>query len=97
MIGRLHFAGEHTSLPHAWMEAAVKSGLRVALEVQSAEGPKKSEALEVQNAEENKPKLQSIEPTSVCRLNGDKPSAALEIQSKVKTHAVNEDDGEKLP
>ncbi|MBM7094765.1 flavin monoamine oxidase family protein [Bacillus sp. H-16] len=31
--GRIHFAGEHTSRLHAWIEGAVESGLRVAEEV----------------------------------------------------------------
>jgi len=34
--GRIHFAGEHTSLCHAWIQGAVESGLRTALEVQQA-------------------------------------------------------------
>lgn len=32
--GRIHFAGEHTSGSHAWIEGAVESGIRVALEIQ---------------------------------------------------------------
>jgi monoamine oxidase len=31
--GRVHFAGEHTSLPHAWIQTAIESGIRVADEV----------------------------------------------------------------
>lgn len=31
--GRLHFAGEHTSNFHGWMEGAIESGVRVAYEV----------------------------------------------------------------
>lgn len=31
--GRIHFAGEHTTLKHAWIEGAVESGLRAAEEV----------------------------------------------------------------
>lgn len=31
--GRLHFAGEHASLYHAWIQGAIESGLRAALEV----------------------------------------------------------------
>jgi monoamine oxidase len=31
--GPLHFAGEHTSLKHFWIEGAVESGLRAAQEV----------------------------------------------------------------
>ena len=30
---RIHFAGEHTSLKHAWIEGAVESGIRTAREV----------------------------------------------------------------
>ncbi|XP_041959577.1 L-amino-acid oxidase-like [Alosa sapidissima] len=28
--GKVHFAGEHTAFPHGWMEAAMKSAIRVA-------------------------------------------------------------------
>lgn len=31
--GMVHFAGEHTSLKHAWIEGAIESGVRTALEV----------------------------------------------------------------
>jgi monoamine oxidase len=31
--GCIHFAGEHTSLKHAWIEGAVESGIRVAREI----------------------------------------------------------------
>jgi monoamine oxidase len=31
--GRIHFAGEHTSLCHAWIQGAIESGLRAAHEV----------------------------------------------------------------
>lgn len=31
--GRVHFAGEHTSSKPAWMEGAIESGIRVAIEV----------------------------------------------------------------
>jgi len=31
--GRYHFAGEHASLGHAWVQGAIESGLRAALEV----------------------------------------------------------------
>lgn len=31
--GRIHFAGEHTSLSHAWIQGAIESGLRVAKEI----------------------------------------------------------------
>ncbi len=34
--GRLHFAGEHTSPWHAWIQGAVHSGVRAALEIESA-------------------------------------------------------------
>jgi monoamine oxidase len=32
--GPVHFAGEHTSLKHSWIEGAVESGLRAAQEIQ---------------------------------------------------------------
>ncbi len=31
--GRVHFAGEHTSLAHAWIQGALESGLRAAYEI----------------------------------------------------------------
>ncbi|MGG0188036.1 flavin monoamine oxidase family protein [Bacillus rhizoplanae] len=31
--GRVHFAGEHTTLTHGWMQGAIESGIRVAYEV----------------------------------------------------------------
>jgi len=31
--GRLHFAGEHASLAHAWIQGAIESGLRAAIEI----------------------------------------------------------------
>jgi monoamine oxidase len=31
--GRIHFAGEHTSLTHAWIQGAIESGLRAAAEI----------------------------------------------------------------
>ncbi|NIG58982.1 L-amino-acid oxidase-like [Pontoporia blainvillei] len=34
--GRIHFAGEHTCLPHAWIDTAIKSGLRAARNIQAA-------------------------------------------------------------
>jgi monoamine oxidase len=34
--GRFHFAGEHTSLKHAWIEGAIESACRAALEIQEA-------------------------------------------------------------
>ncbi|MEE6450037.1 flavin monoamine oxidase family protein [Gottfriedia acidiceleris] len=33
--GRLHFAGEHTSRSHAWIQGAIESGIRAANEVNS--------------------------------------------------------------
>jgi monoamine oxidase len=36
--GRAHFAGEHTSLKHAWIEGAIESGIRTALEVNETTG-----------------------------------------------------------
>lgn len=37
--GRVHFAGEHTSLSHRWIQGAVESGLRAAYEVHHASVP----------------------------------------------------------
>jgi monoamine oxidase len=34
--GRIHFAGEHASLAHAWIQGAIESGLRAAYEVHNA-------------------------------------------------------------
>jgi monoamine oxidase len=34
--GRFHFAGEHASLAHAWIQGAIESGLRAAHEVHAA-------------------------------------------------------------
>ena len=34
--GRIHFAGEHASLHHAWIQGAIESGLREAIAVHSA-------------------------------------------------------------
>jgi monoamine oxidase len=34
--GRIHIAGEHASLNHAWIQGAIRSGLRAALEVHPA-------------------------------------------------------------
>jgi monoamine oxidase len=34
--GRVHFAGEHTSLYHAWIQGALESGIRAAREVHEA-------------------------------------------------------------
>ncbi|MGR5914260.1 FAD-dependent oxidoreductase [Bacillus pacificus] len=28
--GKVHFAGEHTTLTHGWMQGAIESGIRVA-------------------------------------------------------------------
>ncbi|XP_035010049.1 L-amino-acid oxidase [Hippoglossus stenolepis] len=33
--GRVHFAGEHTALPHGWIETAMKSALRAAKNINS--------------------------------------------------------------
>ncbi len=34
--GRVHFAGEHASLAHAWIQGAIESGLRAAMEINGA-------------------------------------------------------------
>uniref|UniRef100_A0A8D2AW32 Amine oxidase n=1 Tax=Sciurus vulgaris TaxID=55149 RepID=A0A8D2AW32_SCIVU len=34
--GPVHFAGEHTALPHGWIDTAIKSGLRAAKSIQEA-------------------------------------------------------------
>nr|XP_008541900.1 PREDICTED: L-amino-acid oxidase-like [Equus przewalskii] len=34
--GRVYFAGEHTTLPHGWIDTAIKSGLRVAQSIQES-------------------------------------------------------------
>jgi monoamine oxidase len=34
--GRIHFAGEHTSLDHRWIEGAIESGIRTAFEVHAS-------------------------------------------------------------
>jgi monoamine oxidase len=36
--GRIHFAGEHTSLYHAWIQGALESGIRAAKEIHEAAG-----------------------------------------------------------
>lgn len=36
--GPLHFAGEHTSLKHAWIEGAIESAVRTAIEVHERQG-----------------------------------------------------------
>lgn len=38
--GRIFFAGEHTSLAHAWIQGAVESGIRAALEIFQSASPK---------------------------------------------------------
>ena len=44
--GRIYFAGEHTSLIHAWIQGAIESGLRAAFEItQAAAFTPRSEAL----------------------------------------------------
>lgn len=35
--GRIYFAGEHTSLTHAWIQGAIESGLRTAYEINALE------------------------------------------------------------
>jgi monoamine oxidase len=35
--GRIHFAGEHASLAHAWIQGAIESGLRAAYEIHQRE------------------------------------------------------------
>ncbi|XP_062389813.1 L-amino-acid oxidase-like [Sardina pilchardus] len=34
--GRVHFAGEHTTLPHAWVESAVRSAIKAARNIHQA-------------------------------------------------------------
>jgi len=34
--GRIHFAGAHTSLYHAWIQGALESGIRAATEIHEA-------------------------------------------------------------
>jgi monoamine oxidase len=34
--GRIHFAGEHASLYHAWIQGAIESGLREAISIHQA-------------------------------------------------------------
>ncbi len=38
--GRIHFAGEHASLAHAWIQGAVESGIRAAAEIHDATLPR---------------------------------------------------------
>ncbi|HZY44590.1 MAG TPA: FAD-dependent oxidoreductase, partial [Anaerolineae bacterium] len=33
--GRIYFAGEHASLAHAWIQGAIESGLRAAMQIHS--------------------------------------------------------------
>uniref|UniRef100_A0A665T6H2 Amine oxidase n=1 Tax=Echeneis naucrates TaxID=173247 RepID=A0A665T6H2_ECHNA len=35
--GQVHFAGEHTAFPHAWMETAMKSAIRAATNINKAD------------------------------------------------------------
>jgi monoamine oxidase len=37
--GRIHFAGEHCSLYHAWIQGSIESGLRAARAIHEATGP----------------------------------------------------------
>lgn len=46
--GRIYFAGEHTSLSHAWIQGAIESGLRVAAEVHQRTLRPKSETQRVE-------------------------------------------------
>jgi monoamine oxidase len=41
--GRIHFAGEHCSLYHAWIQGALESGIRAAKEVHEAPAPMSAE------------------------------------------------------
>ncbi|XP_073331275.1 L-amino-acid oxidase-like [Pagrus major] len=41
--GRVHFAGEHTAFPHAWIETSMKSAIRAATNINNA-GLEKSES-----------------------------------------------------
>ncbi|KAH0630370.1 hypothetical protein JD844_013334 [Phrynosoma platyrhinos] len=40
--GRVHFAGEHTSKLHGWLDSTIKSGLRAAKEINNASGKQHS-------------------------------------------------------
>jgi monoamine oxidase len=42
--GRIHFAGEHTSLYHAWIQGALESGIRAAREINEARPPAEATA-----------------------------------------------------
>jgi monoamine oxidase len=37
--GRVHFAGEHCSLYHAWIQGALESGIRAARQIHEAPAP----------------------------------------------------------
>lgn len=52
--GRIHFAGEHTALPHAWMETSMKSAIRAAANINKAALPRSrpAPAEEVQSSDE---------------------------------------------
>jgi monoamine oxidase len=39
--GRIHFAGEHCSLYHAWIQGALESGIRAAREIHEAAAPER--------------------------------------------------------
>lgn len=39
-VGNLHFAGDWTTLRHAWIEGAIESGIRVALEIDPTDATK---------------------------------------------------------
>jgi len=41
--GRIHFAGEHCSLYHAWIQGALESGIRAAREIHEAPAPAPAE------------------------------------------------------
>ncbi|GAB1292029.1 L-amino-acid oxidase [Apodemus speciosus] len=53
--GRIYFAGEHTALPHGWVETAVKSGLRAAVKINNnyGHGVAEPEVTEHAHAEAN--------------------------------------------
>jgi monoamine oxidase len=43
--GRFHFAGEHCSLHHAWIQGAVESGLRAAQQIDAAPPSRRAEGI----------------------------------------------------
>ncbi|GAA3217439.1 flavin monoamine oxidase family protein [Actinocorallia longicatena] len=43
--GRIHFAGEHCSLWHAWIEGSLESGLRAARAIDAATAPDRTETV----------------------------------------------------